>query len=91
MSEHKIQIKTDASDLKKGIGDVLRELNSLSGGIVGSLQGGLERAIVSPLGAVVSAIGAIVYSLHTVVNYAREITRLSARGMSQRQAAGFIT
>ncbi len=88
--EIKVKVSADANDLKHNIGDALNELGALSGGLVGMLQGGLGKALTSPLAAAAAAVGAIAYGIHQVLDYTREIVRVSARGMSQRQAAGFI-
>ncbi len=88
--EFKVKVAADANDLKSNIGGAIQELGALSGGLIGMLQGGLEKALTSPLAAAAAAVGAIAYGIHRVLDYTQEIIRVSARGMSQRQAAGFI-
>lgn len=90
--EFKLKISAESGELKRNVEGALDSLSHLSGGLVGGLAGGLERLIVSPLGAVVAAIGAVAVALREIIGHAREINNISVRGgMSQRQAAGFIS
>ena len=91
MPDVKFRLTGENIDLKSKISEVLEAMNKVGAGTgLESFGLNVARFLTNPLTLAAAAVGAVVALIKKAVDQTQEITRLAARGMSDRQAAGFI-